>query len=100
VAAGSLGSLFGGTANVSISRSLVFANLAQGGEGGGDGLGGGIFNASDSTLELARAQVFRNRADGGDGIGGGLYNLGTVDLVRSRIFANLASTSDDDCFGC
>jgi len=102
VSSGSLGSLFGGTAQVSLNRSLVFANLAQGGVEG-DASGGGIFNDSDGTVELARSLVFRNQANGGsagDGIGGGVFNLGTLDLARSKIFANLASLSDDDYFGC
>lgn len=103
LAAGSLGSLSGGTAELTVARSLIFGNLAEGDDG--DGLGGGIFNDADATLELAHSLVFRNRAVGGssgDGIGGGLYNNlgGTAALIRSRIFANLASTSDDDCFGC
>lgn len=102
IGAGSLGSFFGNPVNLSVAHSLIFKNLAQGSDGG-DGLGGGIYNAADSTLELARSLVFGNRASaqsGGEGVGGGLYNLGTAELVRSRIFANLASTSDDDCFGC
>lgn len=102
LAAGNFGSFFGGSSNLSVARSLVFANLARGGDGG-DGLGGGIYNDSDATLELTRSLVFLNRAvagSGGEGVGGGIYNLGVVDEVRSRIFANFATTSDDDCFGC
>lgn len=113
IATGSLGSLFADPStpvkvNVSISRSFVFRNLAEGGDLGsggssGDGLGGGIYNGSDAALDLTRSLVFRNRAQGGsggDGIGGGIYNLGDLNDVHSLIFANLASTSDDDCFGC
>ncbi len=100
IAASSLGSLFGGPVDVSVARSVVFANLARGTDDG-DGWGGGIFNDEDSTLDLTRSLVFGNRARGGasgDGVGGGLYNLGAVDLTRSYIFANFASTSDDNWY--
>lgn len=100
LAAGSLGSLFGGPVEVTVARSLIFSNLARGADGG-DGLGGGIYNDTDAALDLTRSLVFKNKAVGGaygDGIGGGIYNAGSVDLTRSRVFANFASTSDDDWF--
>ncbi|MEQ9407846.1 MAG: hypothetical protein RIK87_08960 [Fuerstiella sp.] len=102
IAIGSLGSLLGGPVDVTAERVVVSQNRAKGGSGG-DGLGGGLYNSSDGTLSLNRALVFGNRAVGGssgDGIGGGLYNLGIEDLTRILFFANFASTSDDDCFGC
>lgn len=103
IAVASRGSIFGGPISVDVERALVFGNSAVGGEGG-DGLGGGIFNDESGELELARSLVFRNAARGGkaggEGVGGGLYNLGDADRIRSRVFANFASTDDDDCFGC
>lgn len=112
IATGSLGSLFSlgslsmnsGLTNVTvdINRTVVIGNAAKGGEAG-DGLGGGIYNGSDADTTLRRSLVSRNEARGGlggEGIGGGVYNLGDLDEIRSRIFANWASTSDDDCFGC
>jgi hypothetical protein len=44
--------------------------------------------------------IFGNKALGGMGVGGGIYNLGVVELIDSLIFANFASTSDNNCFGC
>ena len=102
IASGSLGAPFGGPGSVTIDRSQVAFNAAEGGDGG-DGLGGGLYNGAGSTLGLHRMLVFANLAlagPGGEGIGGGLYNLGTLDEERSTILANIASTSDDDCFGC
>ena len=73
----------------------MFANSAVGGNGG-DGFGRGIYNDERRELRLAKSLVFRNGPRGGEGIGGGRYDLGDADLIRSRIFANLASTDDDD----
>ena len=70
------------------------------------GFGGGVFNDADSILDLGRSLIFRNRAAGGaggQGIGGGIYNLNedeTEGLLHALVFANYASTSDDNCFGC
>jgi hypothetical protein len=61
--------------SVSLARSIIFANIARGGEGEdaeGTGFGGGIFNNSDnpdSSLEVDRLTCFftkLNRADEGD----------------------------------
>ena len=97
--------------DVFVSDTSIIGNQALGGTGvlqGGDGQGGGIFNAANSTLTLRGTRVTGNRADGGAGltagrgVGGGLYIApeGTLyaDLL-SQIFANDASTSDDDVFG-
>ncbi|MFO0848286.1 MAG: hypothetical protein U0871_06990 [Gemmataceae bacterium] len=114
--------LGGGIANenggvLTVSDSLVARNRAVGGVGGatgGAGEGGGIFNGGLSpvgvpTLALHGTLVTLNRAEGGSGNvgagvgqGGGLYlapgGLAAADS-RTRIFANDASTSDDDVFG-
>ena len=109
IASGTLDSPFGMPGTLQIEDSLVADNLAQGGSRasggtGGNGLGGGLYNDTGAELALVRSLVFANRArggPGGEGIGGGLYNNGgMVDLVNTLIFANSASTRDDDCFGC
>jgi hypothetical protein len=115
----------GGIANenggiLTVSDSLIALNQAIGGAGdggnGGDGLGGGIFNGAPTafgtpSLTLERSLVALNGADGGAaddggsaglGVGGGLYlapgGIASADVV-TVIFANHASTSDDDVFG-
>ena len=105
-------------ASLTVSNSLIALNRAIGGAGtsgnGGNGLGGGIFNGGSSPfgtskLTIEGSIVALNRADGGEsdggsdglGQGGGLYlapgGIATADLTA--IFANFASTSDDDVFG-
>lgn len=116
----------GGIANLNggiltVTHSALIGNLAIGGAGGlggngGNGQGGGIFNGGPSpvgtpSLTLQRSLVVLNRADGGAagvggsaglGQGGGLYltpgGIACADLA-TIIFANHASTSDDDVFG-
>jgi hypothetical protein len=83
-----------------------------GGEGG-DGQGGGIFQDGNahSTLTLLGDTIDKNHAIGGaaglggsdgEGMGGGLYltpgATACADLVTA-IFANHASSSNDDVFG-
>jgi len=114
----------GGIANLNggvliVSNSLIALNRAIGGAGnsgnGGNGLGGGVFNGGPNTvgtpsLTLDRSLVVFNRADGGAagaggiaglGVGGGLYLApgGVASAERTLVFANDASTSDDDVFG-
>jgi hypothetical protein len=103
---GGIANSLGGTAD--ITASLVALNRATGGDGG-LGAGGGVFNGSPTplgtpTLTLVRSLVALNRADGGPsgtGLGGGLYlapgGVATADLTT--VFANHASTRDDDVFG-
>jgi hypothetical protein len=106
---------------LTVTHSALVGNLALGGAGGlggngGNGLGGGVFNGGPNpfgtpSLTLDRSLVVLNRADGGAagdggsaglGQGGGLYltpgGTACADL-RTAIFANHASTSDDDVFG-
>jgi hypothetical protein len=120
---GGIANLSGGV--VTVSNSLIALNQAIGGAGGlggldgeghgGHGQGGGIFNGGPSpvgspSLTLKRSRVVLNRADGGagnggsdgQGQGGGLYLTpgGNADAdLLTAIFANQASTSDDDVFG-
>ena len=104
-----------------LSDATVLLNRVTGGAGGlggngGHGQGGGIFNGGPSplgtpSLTLRRSLVALNRADGGAagdggsaglGQGGGLYlTPGGVACADpwTFIFANDASTSDDDVFG-
>ena len=103
-----------------MSRSILSLNQAIGGAGGpsgngGDGLGGGIFNGGTSangtpSLTLNRSAIIFNCARGGVGEGGsaGLGQGGGIYLTAggvamadpwTLIFANDASTSDDDVFG-
>jgi hypothetical protein len=103
-------------AALTVSGCTLTANQAMGGAGapggnGGNGFGGGIFNDGRSTLEIRDSTVTDNRASGGAagaggndglGIGGGLYVAagGTAYAnALTLIFANDASTSDDDVFG-
>jgi uncharacterized protein (TIGR03118 family) len=105
-----------------VSASLLMLNEAVGGAGGlggngGNGQGGGAFNggpvsgATASITFLASGIVF-NEAEGGAagsggsagglGQGGGLYLTSGGDALADAltvIFANHASTSDDDVFG-
>ena len=104
---------------LTVSDSLIALNQAIGGAGdggnGGNGLGGGVFNGGPSpvgtpSLTLQRSIVVFNQADGGasvggsagSGVGGGLYlSLGGVASADpwTFIFANDASTSDNEVFG-
>jgi hypothetical protein len=80
----------------------IYRNKARGGVGG-NGLGGGIYNAAGSEMDLTLALIYGNRAQrgpGGQGIGGGIYNAGDLDETLTLVFANWASDSDDNCFGC
>lgn len=96
----------GGTAV--ISNSIISNNLAVGGTSdsgfGGQGAGGGVFNAG-STL-LAQCDVEINTAAGGgynqivgggggqvgtaEGLGGGIFNTGSIQITGSIISANMA----------
>jgi hypothetical protein len=111
---GGLADLLG--AMLTVSNSTVDHNLAIGGAGGaggngGDGLGGGIYEDARSTLTLTGDTVDKNHAIGGaagaggsdgQGVGGGVYitpgGVACADAL-TVIFANHATTSDDDVFG-
>jgi hypothetical protein len=113
---GGLANLLGAT--LTISKSTVEKNLAIGGFGGfggngGDGQGGGIFQDgnANSTLTLMGDTIDSNYAIGGaaglggsdgEGVGGGVYltpgGVACADVLTA-IFANHATTSDDDVFG-
>lgn len=98
-------------ATATIAGTLIADNHAIGGSGtvaGGDGIGGGLYNEVRSDVTLLGCTVTDNQATGGSGptagkgIGGGVYNVagGTVWAdALTLIFANDASTSDDDVFG-
>jgi len=102
---------------LTVTNSLLLLNEAIGGAGatgnGGNGLGGGVFNGAPNpfgvpSLTLEDSLVVLNRAEGGAagaggsaGLGGGLYLApgGVAHADRTAVFANDASTSDDDVFG-
>lgn len=110
---GGIANSLGGTTD--ITDSLLILNRAAGGNGG-LGAGGGIFNGvpdplGSPILTLHHSLVALNRAEGGAagpdgsnglGVGGGLYlapgGMASAD-PWTLIFANHASTSDDDVFG-
>jgi hypothetical protein len=104
-----------------VSDSTFVLNTATGGAGGlggngGNGQGGGVFNGGPSplgapSLTFQTSRIVNNDATGGaagsggsdgQGVGGGLYltpgGVACADLWTA-IFANDASTSDDDVFG-
>ena len=82
----------------------VSDNRATGGQNdrvdGGDGIGGGIYNATSGTLRLTRSTLSGNHAsgssgglggDGGDGLGGGVYNAGLLIPTNSTLSGNRAN---------
>jgi hypothetical protein len=94
-----------------VAHNRAIGGTGGAGDSGGDGQGGGIFQDALSTLTLLGATVGHNLALGGaagiggsdgEGEGGGLYlapgGVATADLLTA-IFANHASTSDDDVSG-
>jgi hypothetical protein len=100
---------------LTVSNCTVDHNQAIGGNGGfggngEDGQGGGIFVDATSSLTLEGVTVEHNRAVGGEGDegsdgqgnGGGLYitpgGVACADALTA-IFANHATTSNDDVFG-
>ncbi|MCO6457589.1 MAG: hypothetical protein J5I93_19990 [Pirellulaceae bacterium] len=60
----------------------------------GSAVGGGI-SVYQGQAAIRDSQIFGNRATGG-----GVYNLGAIDAALATLFGNLASTSDNNCFGC
>jgi hypothetical protein len=113
---GILAGLVGLSSSVSLtlSGSAVAGNVAAGGPGGanangGNGDGGGIYLAS-GTACLQHSSIVGNLAVGGiagsggslgEGIGGGIYiaSLADAGAPDTLIFANKASTSNDNIFG-
>src|SRR5262245_43105893 len=111
---GGLANLLG--AALTVNGCTIEHNLAIGGAGGSggngeDGEGGGIFQDGLSTLTLLGATVDHNLALGGaagvggsdgEGFGGGLYlepgGTACADVL-TLIFANHATTGNDDVFG-
>jgi hypothetical protein len=101
-------------ASASLNNCLLTLNSALGGTGGtgasgGNGEGGGLFLGAGSSGTVTSSSIVANVANGGaagsggtagQGVGGGIYSLGTLSLdAMSIVFANLASTSNDNIFG-
>lgn len=92
-----------------VTGSLILLNDAVGGSGGGNGLGGGVFNGPPTaygvtTVSFERSTIALNEAtgaSGGSGLGGGVYIApgSTATAEQTLIFANDASTDGDDVFG-
>jgi hypothetical protein len=92
---GAIANRDGGT--LTVDRSSIVNNRAS---SAGDAFGGGIYNDATSNVTLTRSNVNANRASGGTGIGGGVYNAGDFSVdKRTKIRGNKASTSHDDVFG-
>jgi len=107
------------TSSITVSNSVIVSNLARGGNGGsgaigGNGQGGGIWFGPVSTGTLDNSVITGNFALGGRagaggsagaGLGGGLYvatNSGVfalVNLKKSLVILNFASTSNDNIYG-
>jgi hypothetical protein len=88
---------------VEVTSSTLVGNVALGGAGG-DGLGGGFFSDEQSEATFIDSTLTDNQAlggPGGQGRGGGAYvtDGAKVRAVNTLLFANFASTSDDDVFG-
>src|SRR5262249_10533889 len=99
---------------LTLARSILVHNEAEGGNGGkggngGDGLGGGLAVQHGSSATVSASTITLNQAVGGTkgvggssghGVGGGVYNLGTFDVIDTLtvIKKNHASTSNDDIF--
>ncbi len=60
---------------------------------GGDGEGGGIFNASTGTVNITSSTLSGNSASGNLGFGGGISNrsTGTLNITSSTLSGNSAS---------
>jgi len=100
-----------GNYNVAISNLTIANGRARGANGpnsstpGGDGEGGGIYNASTGTLTLTNCVLSSNTAAGGSGFGGptasaggharggGIFNASTgrIDITNSTLSSNAAT---------
>lgn len=81
------------------------------GRNGGPGLGGGLFINTPGLAVLQNVTITRNLAIGGaagaggsagPGVGGGVYIVPGAVVTKdalTQVFANDATTSNDDVFG-
>lgn len=81
----------GGTLH--LTNSTVSGNQAPNNDGDFAGVGGGIFNAYDSTLTLHNSTVTGNSAGY---VAGGIFNQGESTLERSLIAGNSASSGSNE----
>ncbi len=87
-----------------VSDGVILGNLAKGGSGGGSGEGGGVAISAGSAA-FSGVLISLNSAiggsGGGKGYGGGLYiATGAITtLTKTKVVANLASTSGGDVYG-
>ena len=88
---------FGAETRLTVERSAITFNAAEGVASGGDGLGGGLWNGG--TASIFDTGISHNRAIGGDGnvggngFGGGVYNAAAASLrlERSTVTKNHAN---------
>ena len=75
---------------VTVTKSTLDHNLAQGG-GGGNGLGGGIANLLSATTTVDSSFLTNNQANGGGGagLGGGAYNDASSSLTLTNCLVTL-----------
>ena len=98
-------------ANSTLKENQAIGGVGSAGGNGGSGLGGGLANLFGSNLAVRNCTITRNVASGGAagtgggaglGVGGGAYfaadSVACLDAL-TRIFANAASTSNNDIFG-
>ena len=84
---------------------MIAGNSAIGGQGGGDGEGGGVFNSgTGANVALTGVLVSLNSAVGGSGGGkgycGGLYiAAGVISMLTdTEVVGNFASTAGNDIY--
>jgi hypothetical protein len=86
-----------------MSGGAILANVAQGGPGGGNGFGGGIYTLGTTTFSdtLILSNLAAGGSDGGQGIGGGIYIAGgTTTLTNhTKVLGNIATTSNNNIYG-
>ncbi|MBK8001370.1 MAG: hypothetical protein IPK15_22360 [Verrucomicrobia bacterium] len=117
VQSGSGGAAFGGglacvAGTNSVTDCRLFGNLATGAQDWGPARGGGLYNATTTTV--SRSSFLTNSAVGGragrtgsstkapDGIGGGIFNQRNLVLQQSTVAYNRAQGGNgiDGCGGC
>jgi hypothetical protein len=100
------GGVFEFASTLKISGGVIAGNSAVGGQGGGNGEGGGVFNSGTSAnASLTDVLVALNSAiggsGGGKGYGGGLYiATGVIAILTdTEVAGNFATTSNNNIYG-
>jgi uncharacterized repeat protein (TIGR02543 family) len=105
----SAGAIFAAGGRLTVRRTEVSNNKAQGSlgarhSGTGAGAGGGIFSAGDcliveSTIRFNKALAGTFSSVNADGSGGGLYSIGKAVVLGSTFHSNQAAGGDSGSFG-